>query len=761
MVTSADLPKTDLGVEPLLGRFRIVREIGRGGMGRVLEARDNELKRPVAIKLIQPLGGAPLTPELLARFAAEAQVTAQLNHPNIVPVHEIGRAGDGALYFVMRLVRGRSLAEVIDEVRTEGSVAREEWTRPRLLNAFVQACNGVAYAHSRGVLHRDLKPANIMLGRFGEVLVMDWGVSRVVGRRADRRSSGTFTTSLLQTQAGSTVGTPGYMSPEQIRGETVDERADVWSLGSMLYEILTYQPAYAGTESSDVLDGSLAGLPPNPQVRAPHLGIESEIAEIALRALSLRPSGRYRNAAHLAEVVRAFLEGTRRRDRARLSVTEAESGWRVWRGLVAERRGLRKQLDELSRLLAPWESLRRKTELLKARERLAELEVERVRVFGSLVRAAEQALAQDPKNLPARQILGRAYLERFEEAEEAGDTTQALYFEERVRAYDDGRHSAVLEGTGSLSLRTDPPGAEITCQRFMAQRLRWRLDEPQTMGRTPQFWTPIEMGSYVLTLKLPDRPAVRYPVHIARRTSWDSGDLPVRLPTAEEVGKDFVYVPAGPFMAGGDPEADSPVPRGIRSLPGFVIGRFPITCDEYAEFLADLSADDAARHHPRDTYGAQAAPEGVDAGRLPVTGVSWHDAVAYCAWRSAKDGRSWQLPQESWWEKTARGVDGRFFPWGSRFDPTLTKMRDSRPGPPRPEPVGVFTDDVSVYGARDLAGGIREWCGDEVYLADPGRRPIRGGSWSSVARECRCANRWGAEPEDVFLTVGFRLARRL
>ena len=761
-LTSADLPKMDLGVEPLLGRFRITREIGRGGMGRVLEARDNELKRSVAIKLIQPLG-APLTKEALARFAAEAQITAQLNHPNIVPVHEIGRTQDGALYFVMRLVRGRSLAEIIDELHSRPADEVEEWTRPRLLNAFVQACNGVAYAHARGVLHRDLKPANIMLGRFGEVLVMDWGVARVVGmsQRLQSTASGTFSNALLMTRDGHTVGTPGYMSPQQARGEPLDARSDVWSLGAILYEILTRQPAYVGSDPDAVIDASLEGLPANPQVRTPHLGIETEIAEVALRALSPNPSRRYRNAAHLAEVVRSFLEGSRRRDRARLSVTEAESFWTSWRALNAERRSLQERVAELERLLAPWESLRRKSELLAARERLAELETERGKTFGGLVRSAEQALAQDPRNEPARQMLVRAYLERFEEAEEAGDAREALFFEERVRAYDDGRHSAELEGTGSLTLRTTPPGAAVSMERMGQQRLRWKPQDKGSLGRTPLLWTPLEMGSYLLTLKLEGRPPVRYPVHITRQRSWDSGDLPVAVPTPEEIGEDFVYVPAGPFLAGGDPEADEPFPRRQRALPAFVMGRFPVTREEYRAFLDALSEEEAEQRRPRNVYGAE-PPRGdtTQEGRLPVTGVSWHDASAYCAWRAETDGLPWQLPLEVWWEKAARGVDGRKFPWGDRFDPTLAKMRDSRAGPPRPEPVGAFTDDISIYGVRDVAGSVREWCSDEVFNADPGRRPIRGGSWLSSPRECRCANRWGAEPDLVFVGVGFRLARR-
>ena len=756
--TPADLPKMDMGVEPLLGRFRIIREIGRGGMGRVLEARDNELKRTVAIKLIQPLG-APLTPEALARFAAEAQITGQLNHPNIVPVHEIGRTGDGALFFVMRLVRGRSLAEIIDEMFGKTPDEVEEWTRPRLLNAFVQACNGVAYAHNRGVLHRDLKPANIMFGRFGEVLVMDWGVARIQGRNpTDSKTSGTYSTALMLTQDGNTVGTPGYMSPEQARGEQVDPRSDVWSLGAILYELLTWCPAYTGADSDEVIDASLAGLPPHPQVRAPHHVIDAEIADVALRALSPRPSRRFRNAAHLGEVVRGFLEGSQRRDRARLSVTAGQSAWTRWRSLVAERTAVRTRVEDLERLLAPWESLRRKSELLKARERLIELDVERGTTFGTLVRESEQALAQDPRSEPARQLLVRAYLERFEEAEEEGDLRQALFFKERVRAYDDGRHQAELRGTGSLTLRTQPSGAEVSCERLSQQRLRWRAEESSSLGRTPLLWTEMEMGSYVLTVTAPERPPMRYPVHITRRRSWDSGDAAVIVPAAAEIGLGYVHVPVGPFQVGGDAEADSSLPRAIRTLPGFVIGKFPVTREEYRDFLAALPPADAAARAPRDVFGDR--PAAADA-RLPVTGVSWFDAVAYCAWRAAEDGLPWELPLEVWWEKAARGVDGRVFPWGDRFDPTLAKMRDSRPGAPRLEPVGAFADDESVYGVRDMAGSVREWCGDAVFLADPGRRPIRGGSWVDVARQCRCANRRGAEPEDVFVSVGFRLARRI
>jgi serine/threonine-protein kinase len=142
-----------------------------------------------------------------------------------------------------------------------------------------------------------------------------------------------------------------------------------------------------------------------------------------------------------------------------------------------------------------------------------------------------------------------------------------------------------------------------------------------------------------------------------------------------------------------------------------------------------------------------------------VIAVSWEDAVAYAAWRSERDGVGWSLPSEQEWEKAARGADGRIFPWGHGFDPTLCKMRASRPGRPLPEAVGAFAADTSPYGVKDLAGGMRDWCGDASYGGDPKRRPIRGGSWITIERNCRAAHRNGIEPWIVSSNHGFRLAR--
>jgi serine/threonine-protein kinase len=222
------------------------------------------------------------------------------------------------------------------------------------------------------------------------------------------------------------------------------------------------------------------------------------------------------------------------------------------------------------------------------------------------------------------------------------------------------------------------------------------------------------------------------------------------------------------------------LPPGEVELPDYAIATHPVTMGEYLEWIRELFSGDpaaAARRVPRHDEGLnpsgapywELGPEGwripiEDADgdawspAFPVFGISWHDARAYTRWRAARDAASLRLPTEHEWEKAARGVDGRIFPWGDEFDPALCCMVQSRPGRPVPDVVGSHPTDVSPYGVRDMAGLVREWCADAEFDGDPGRRPIRGGAWSGTARMCRAANRYGYEPSQVDPMVGFRLA---
>ena len=279
-------------------RYEEVRRIGKGGMGEVIAASDAQIGREVAIKRMI---GAP-SERAIARFLREAQIQGRLEHPAIVPVHEIGRDADGLPYFAMKKLTGTTLAKLLEAGTTP---------RQALLRAFVDVCLAVEFAHVRGVVHRDLKPQNIMLGDFGEVYVLDWGVAKVLGTAdeladvASDSGSGEHATA-----AGTAIGTPGYMAPEQIRGEVdLDARADVYALGCVLFAILAGEHLHGS--SDDALASMRHGIDARPSRRAPDRGIAPELDAICVEATAVSREQRLGSARELADRVQRFLDGDR------------------------------------------------------------------------------------------------------------------------------------------------------------------------------------------------------------------------------------------------------------------------------------------------------------------------------------------------------------------------------------------------------------------------------------------------------------------
>jgi formylglycine-generating enzyme required for sulfatase activity/tRNA A-37 threonylcarbamoyl transferase component Bud32 len=295
---------------PPYARFRVLRPHARGGLGEVFVARDEELQREVALKEIQERHAD--NAESRARFLLEAEVTGGLEHPGIVPVYGLGTYADGRPFYAMRFVRGDNLQHAVERFHRDRDTlpAGERALRQRqLLGRFVDVCNAVAYAHSRGVLHRDLKPGNVMLGQYGETLVVDWGLAKVLRRAGDDNAEGPLlpAAGATATQAGAALGTPAYMSPEQAAGrvDRLGPRSDVYSLGATLYCLLTGRAPIAEGDVGAVLGKVQRGdFPPPRQVNR---SVAPALEAVCLKALALEPDQRYATPRELAEEVERWL----------------------------------------------------------------------------------------------------------------------------------------------------------------------------------------------------------------------------------------------------------------------------------------------------------------------------------------------------------------------------------------------------------------------------------------------------------------------
>jgi eukaryotic-like serine/threonine-protein kinase len=358
------------------GRLQLFGVIARGGMGVVLKGRDTELGRDLAVKVL--LEQYRDHPELVRRFIEEAQIGGQLQHPGVVPVYELGSLADGRPYIAMKLIRGRTLAELLKE-RT--SPAEE---RSRLLGIFESVCQTMAYAHTRGVIHRDLKPSNIMVGSFGEVQVMDWGLAKVfsgggaadddlTGKVDDHPSahtpalSSTVIATRRKTQVdrsrpGSILGTPAYMAPEQARGEvdSLDERTDVFALGSILCEILTGRPAFTGRTPDEIDRRAAAGDLAGAHARLEESGADTELITLAKDCLAVAPASRPRDGRIVAERISTYRIGVQEKLRAaELATVEAQARAEE----ESKRRGLADRLASEAQARAVAEGRRRRATL--------------------------------------------------------------------------------------------------------------------------------------------------------------------------------------------------------------------------------------------------------------------------------------------------------------------------------------------------------------------------------------------------------------
>lgn len=770
-------------------RYSEVGWIGSGGGGEVRRVLDQQLHRTVARKTMRrELSEAPRFAE---QFLREARLTARLEHPGIIPIYEVGEDPQSGPWFTMKEVKGRTLTDLIVAVHgaspAEGwSPTDDGWSLGRLLDTLRRVAEAVGYAHSQGVLHRDLKPSNIMVGAFGEVFLMDWGVALPLhdGRAVQP----------------SLAGTPAYMSPEQAAGAgaTLSPASDVCALGLLLCAIVLGRQPFEGDTAQEILEKAQAGLSRSPVLPRP---VPEDLRSLLVAATHPDPRVRPEDGSAFADAIRLWQEGARRRERAQALLDEAV-------GLLDaveqdHTDTLRQQRDVARRLraLPTWAGAAERQALWaeedEAERRLVRLEATQSRA----VELLRLALTEDPTATAARSRLADLFEHRLAAAERAGEARRAAHVAEQLRATDPIRFASIQDRQGRVTLETSVP-AQATLLRVVEEARRRVLKTECSLGTTPLRAVALPPGPWVVRLEAEGHIPVVVPVLLERGRHWDGvppGQTQTQilaLPATGTLGPDDIYVPGGWHLSSTEPDDPSHEALVRTWVDPFVMRRHPVTIGAFQDFLNALvragQGEAAEAHLPRymlpqrpgmfapDADGLYRLVPDPDGDELnpdwPVFLVTASAAEAYAAWEAQRTGQPWRLPWLVEREKAARSVDGRLFPWGDEAEATYAVCRGWRPGRALPVPVHTSTADVSLYGVHGLAGGIQDWCRDRWdggFMRVVAGRPlleaatedqdrvVAGGSWNFVLATARADKRYRRAPSDRRESLGFRLARSL
>ncbi len=804
---------------PAEPRHSIAREVDRGGMGSILEVEDVALRRRIAMKVMRGDRKAADAVEeraRLHRFLEEAQVTAQLVHPGIVPVHELGIDAQGRVFFTMALVEGRTLERVFELARE----ADEGWTPTRVLGVLQRVCETMAYAHSRGIVHRDLKPANVMVGAFGEVYVMDWGLALVVGTRQDEAARALRTdrseaaarspSQSIVTEDGAIVGTPSYMSPEQARGEELDARSDVYAIGAMLYTLLAGRAPYASAgarrNGAEIVAAIRDGPPAALSLLAPKAA--PELAAIAEKAMARSPGARYADVRELGEDLRAFLEDRVvrahrtgawvelskwvKRNRAlaatllvALALALAGAGAFAWKeqqragAEIAGRARVQRMLD-----------LRLAREVEEAHQGLYPATPRNSAALGEAIAAGRAVLARGPDAVNALETGDFA-----DAAQEAAlrDLAQRLGLlpelveglEARKRRADTLEHDTVsgLEARAAW----DAAIAGIAASpRYGGLRI-----VPQ-LGLVPLGTDP-SSGLFEFWHVLSGSPPERDPATQRWRITGDTGIVLVLLPGAvTSIGSREMSRPGPPT---GPLSTWSDVVEYLRGSTDWGQPRFDPWRSADEDLVGPVTLDPCFASKYEMTQGQWLRIQGSNpSGNAfpdlshPVEAVSWDACVEALARLDL------QLPTEAQWEYACRAGTETPFHTGMEiaslqgFANVLDKtFMEVKPNDAKSEisieiedgfvvhaPVGSFAPNG--FGLHDVHGNVWEWCLDdpaEFRNPRPGdglsippvktqARALRGGSWFNPAYEARSAKRYRSYSRvNSDNDLGLRPVRRL
>ena len=696
------------------GEYQLVKEIARGGMGQIYFGEDWQLKRQVAVKVSSvSYGGED------PRFSKEAEVLALLAHPNIVPIYNVGVDAQSRPFYSMKLVKGRTLQAVLNALKDGNAEATKEYTQAALLTIFRKVCDAMAFAHAKGILHRDLKPENIMVGEYGEVLVMDWGLAKILGERdagGAVKAAATDTGDYGMTLEGEVMGTPQYMSPEQAEGMVaeLDNRSDIYSLGGILYAILTLRPPVGGSTLAEVLGNVKSGVlspmgtatrmakgiggRPEPMTVA----VPAALQAVTLKAMATDRTKRYASVEDFAEDIESYQNGF---------ATSAESAGllrraRLW---VARNRTLAASAAVLLVLLG---------KVVVDGQRAA-LAIRRLSASAPVFAARAQELLRD------------------------GDFNGALEAAENAVDLEPGNASNQVVRGNALQVTMRLEDAKRAYERALA------------MGGAEGAQDGLQLTEAVLAVVAKDGEAK------AKLALYEGLSASGRQMEALALGKGL-----GDFWRERKQDL-SVIPELVKRLEAKLL---PVPGTEVLLSKTEFTMGEWKMYLKAEGLPDWQQPEKAwrQTDEHPVVKVSWNQAMKMCEWLSKVAGKDWRLPTNAEWEAA---VGAFTYQWGDYFPPhwddgNYCFLADGKDDPKKVGADGIFgtapvgSFKASALGFYDLGGNVMEWMLDGFDPRDPKAfRWLRGGTWCSHPSFARSASRIRSGPSDASVEIGFRLAR--